>query len=115
MAKKKEKIKEEKKEARLNDKVGQVLKYDGILLKPRVTEKASLLQAQNVYAFEIADGSGKKEIAKAVKEAYKVTPIRINIVKNPAKSIFMKGKKGMVGGVKKAYVFLKQGDKIQTN
>ena len=89
-------------------------KYSGVLIKPRVTEKASYLEARsNVYAFEVSSGAGKKEIAKAVKEMYKATPLKVNIVRNPAKIISMKGKRGLSGGVKKAYVFLKMGDKLQ--
>ncbi len=102
MAKKKETKKEEIK-----------LKYGGIILRPRVTEKATFLQEGNVYTFEVASNAAKKEIMKAVKEAYKIMPLRINTVKNPAKQIFMKGKKGFSGGVKKAYVYLKPGDKIE--
>ena len=92
---------------------GEASKYAGILIRGRVTEKASLLQSQNVHVFEVAEGAGKKEIGKAVKDIHKVTPQRINIVRNPAKTIFMKGRKGLSGGVKKAYVFLKTGDKIE--
>ena len=107
MAKKKAKKEESKKEE-------VKMKYEGILLRPRVTEKAGFLQAEgNVYTFEVAADAAKKEIAKAVKEAYKVTPIQVNTVKNPAKTIFMKGRRGLSGGVKKAYVYLKAGDKIE--
>jgi large subunit ribosomal protein L23 len=102
MAKKKETKKEEVK-----------LKYAGVLLRPRVTEKASFLQEGNVYTFEVADKAAKKEIIKAIKEAYKVTPVRVNTVKNPSKQISMKGIRGFSGGVKKAYVYLKKGDKIE--
>lgn len=105
------KIKKEKKE---EAKAEPQSKYARVLLKPRVTEKASLLQLGNVYAFEIAVNATKPEVFKAVKDIHKVTPLRINIVKNPAKKVFFKGKKGSVAGVKKAYVLLKKGDTIKS-
>ena len=88
-------------------------KYSGILLRPRVTEKASLLQVENIYVFEIAPNAGKREIIKAIKDIHKVSPIKINIVRNPAKKIFLRGKANYKGGVKKAYIHLKAGDKIK--
>lgn len=88
-------------------------KYADILLRPRITEKASFLAEKNVHAFEVISTATKKQIAEAVKAFYKVIPIKINIVKNPAKKVFIKGKKGVKAGVKKAYVYLKKGDKIE--
>lgn len=88
-------------------------KYAGVLLRPRVTEKASFLSALNVYTFEISPKASKAEVAKAVKAFYNVSPLRVNIVKNPNKKISFRGKSGVKQGVKKAYVYLKEGDKIE--
>lgn len=88
-------------------------KYADILLRPRITEKASFLVEANVHAFEVISTATKKQIAEAVKAFYKVIPIKVNIVKNPAKKVFIKGKKGVKSGVKKAYVYLKKGDKLE--
>jgi large subunit ribosomal protein L23 len=88
-------------------------KYSDIILRPRITEKASFIAESNVYAFEVAPKATKKEITEAVKVFYKVSPIKVNIVKNPAKEVFLRGKKGIKSGVKKAYVYLKEGDKIE--
>lgn len=88
-------------------------KYANVILRPRITEKASFVQEAGVYAFEVASNATKKQVADTIKIFYKVTPIKINIVKNPAKVIFVKGKKGIKAGVKKAYVYLKKGDKIE--
>ena len=110
MAEKKIKNKKDKKEVKAEPQS----RYASVLLKPRVTEKASFLQQGNVYTFEVAINATKSEVLKAVKDIYKVTPVRINIVKNPAKKIFFKGKRGVISGVKKAYVSLKKGDTIKT-
>jgi len=85
-----------------------------LLSKPRVTEKATTLATvQNVYVFDIAPYANKIMIANAVKELYKVTPVKVNIVAIPKKQVFTKRIKGMKGGGKKAYVFLKKGDTIE--
>jgi large subunit ribosomal protein L23 len=88
-------------------------KYANTLLRPRITEKASFLAGSNVYAFEISKDATKNQVSEAVKVFYNVTPIKVNIVKNPAKKVFLRGKKGVKSGVKKAYVYLKAGDKIE--
>lgn len=88
-------------------------KYSNILLRPRITEKASFIMEANVYTFEVAILASKKQVTEAIKAFYKVTPLKVNIVRNPAKKVFVKGKKGTKAGVKKAYVYLKKGDKIE--
>ena len=88
-------------------------KYASTLLAPRVTEKASALAAKNVYAFEISETATKTDVENAVKAYFDVTPRRVTIVRNPAKKVFIRGKFGMKKGVKKAYVYLKEGDKIE--
>lgn len=85
-----------------------------IIKKPRITEKAGIQAEQlNVFTFEVTDLANKKNIIKAVKDIYKVTPIKVNIVKLPTKLIFSRGKMGKKSGVKKALVYLKAGDKIE--
>ncbi len=84
-----------------------------VILKPRVTEKAAYDAAKNQYIFEVAPSASKEQIKKAVIDIYKVTPTRINITNLPAKKVFVRGKRGVTSGVKKAVVFLKQGDKIE--
>ncbi|MEK7552361.1 MAG: 50S ribosomal protein L23 [Patescibacteria group bacterium] len=85
-----------------------------IILKPRVTEKATDLQGNNVYVFEINSKANKNEVRLAFAKIYKIIPIKVNIVKNPAKNVVIRGKRGVKKGVKKAYIYLKEGDKIET-
>ncbi len=85
-----------------------------IILGPRITEKAVIgADKSGVYAFNVTKVANKKTIAKAIKDAYKVTPVKVNIVNVPKEQIFRRGHKGMTGGGKKAYVYLKKGDKIE--
>jgi len=83
------------------------------IIRQRITEKASLLNIANVYTFEIKKGAGKRDVADFVEAVYKVKPVKVRIVVNPRKKIFARGKSGYKGGVKKAYVQLKEGDKIE--
>jgi large subunit ribosomal protein L23 len=86
-----------------------------VLVQPRITEKATMQAENGVYVFEVATDATKKEIGSAVKHYYNVTPVRVNIVKIPSKKVSSRTtrKKGVKAGGKKAYVFLKEGDKIE--
>lgn len=84
-----------------------------VIKGPKITEKAGIkAELHNVYTFEVTKEATKKTIAKAIQELYKVTPIKINITKLPAKNVLRRGKKGQTQAIKKALVFLKKGDKI---
>jgi ribosomal protein L23 len=83
------------------------------LKSPRITEKSSMLQERNVYVFNVSIDASKKDVEKAVKEQYKVTPLRINMVKIPAKTVTVRNKVGRTARGKKAYVFLKKGDTLK--
>lgn len=84
-----------------------------VLTKPRVTEKAGLLAESNVYTFEVSTNANKFTITKAIKELYKVTPRKVNIINLPRRKVFVRGKFGVQTGVKKAMVSLNKGDKIE--
>ena len=90
------------------------LKPNTVLRGPRITEKAAIFaDKHNVYVFEVEKSATKKSIAASVKEAYKVTPVKVRIVNIPAKKVFVRGKRGEKSAVKKAYVELKKGEKIE--
>lgn len=84
-----------------------------VLIRPRITEKATDQLEKNTYVFEIAHGAQKKQVANAVHVIYKVKPIKVRIANNPSKRVFVRGKRGLKTGVRKAYVELKKGDKIE--
>ena len=94
----------------------QVLPRDvaSALIKPRITEKAALLLEKNVYTFEIKKGASKYDVRDAVKSLYNVTPVQIRIVNQVPRHFMSKarGRKMMVHGLRKAYVYLKKGDSI---
>ncbi|MEY2641329.1 MAG: ribosomal subunit protein large subunit ribosomal protein [Candidatus Parcubacteria bacterium] len=88
-----------------------------VLKQPRITEKAALVAEKGVYVFNISPRATKADVAQAVVEAYKVTPVSINIAKEPSKKTTRRKRSGVTrgvsGGTKKAYVTLKKGDTIQ--
>ncbi len=84
-----------------------------VIKRPRITEKSGIrAESQNVYTFEVIKDATKTSVKEAIKQLYKVTPIKINIVNLPAKNIVSRGKRGVKQSVKKAVVYLKKGDKI---
>lgn len=90
------------------------LKPNNVLRGPRITEKAAIsADKNNVYVFEVSDTATKDSIAASVKTSYNVTPVKVRVVNMKAKNVFVRGKRGTKKGFKKAYVYLKKGDKIE--
>lgn len=88
-------------------------KKASVLLSPRITEKAAIAsESKGVYVFNVAKDATKTTIARAIKAEHKVTPVKVAIVNLPARRVVFRGRRGVQGGSKKAYVYLKKGDKI---
>ncbi len=97
----------------MSKKVEKKQEVKNLIIKPRLTEKAAILSDKNVYVFQIHKDANKSEIKKEVEKTHKVKVLKVNIAKNPKKNIISRGKPGIKPGVKKAYVYLKEGDKIE--
>ncbi len=85
-----------------------------VIMRPRITEKAVGQNEKNVYTFIVRRDATKYTVADAVKALFKVTPVKVNIV-NKTPRQFMSRSKGRIQsekGMKKAYVYLKKGDRI---
>ena len=89
------------------------LAKNSVVKSPRVTEKAGMLSEKGIYAFNVSKDATSAQIAKAIQEAYKVTPVKVSVAKVPSKTVFVRGKRGTTSSGKKAYVFLKKGDTIE--
>ncbi|OGZ07132.1 MAG: 50S ribosomal protein L23 [Candidatus Lloydbacteria bacterium RIFCSPLOWO2_01_FULL_50_20] len=87
-----------------------------VLIRPHVTEKATDLSGHGVYAFEINNLANKMHVRQAIEKLYKVKPIKVAIVNGKPK-LMKNPRTGRVQtkktGIKKALVYLKQGDKIE--
>jgi large subunit ribosomal protein L23 len=90
------------------------IKPNSVLLSPRITEKAAILaDKNNVYVFEVTHEANKESIAASIREKYKVTPVKVRVVNVAPRKVFVRGRLGSKKGMKKAYVYLKKGDKIE--
>lgn len=90
-----------------------------IAIRPRLSEKAyGLSESLNVYVFEVPGSANKQAVSEAVKNQYKVTVTGVRIANSAGKTrrvVQRKGRKTYRGhspGVRKAYVSLKEGDKL---
>lgn len=85
-----------------------------VIKRPRITEKAALALDKNVYTFEIRQDATKHDVRDAIKAIYEVTPVKVRIVKKTPRHYVsrMRGRSMMDKGLKKAYVYLKEGDRI---
>lgn len=86
---------------------------EDIIVAPRITEKATEEAEKNVYVFEVAKYANKPLIKQAMRYLYGVEPEKINIVNQQPREVTRLGRKGKKKGVKKAYVYLKKGEKIE--
>ena len=92
---------------------------NSLALKPRLSEKAyGLSEKDNTYVFEVPAGANRLDIKRAVTDQYSVVVQAVHIARTAGKSrrgYARRGRvasKGQTSSVRKAYVTLKQGDKL---
>lgn len=85
-----------------------------VIVKPHITEKAVGMGDRNVYTFIVRTDATKYLVRDAIKALFSVTPVKINIVNKTHRQYKSKTKNRRLTekGVKKAYVYLKDGDSI---
>lgn len=83
-----------------------------VLLKPWITEAATVLAELNKYVFVVDPKATKKQVALSIEGLYKVKVKSVNTVKIPRKFKNYGKTPGWKAGFKKAIVTLKEGDKI---
>jgi ribosomal protein L23 len=90
-----------------------------MVIKPKVSEKTyALSEERNTYVFEIPAGATKQSIAKAVAAQYEVGVTDVRLAAVPGKELRTFRRRGRVthkgrrSGLRKAYVTLKEGDKL---
>ncbi len=86
-----------------------------VLLSPRVTEKAAIGSDVGVYVFNITKSATKPQVSAAIHDLFKVVPRKVRIVNTKARTTVTRatGRRGKTNTGKKAYVYLKKGDKIE--
>lgn len=85
--------------------------YDTII-KPVITEKATLLSEHNKVVFQVPLSANKKDIGAAVEALYGVKVEKVNTIRQKGKNKRFRGIAGQRGDVKKAVVTLKEGHTI---
>ena len=89
----------------------------GLLKRPIVTEKMTAMQDKGVYAFEVGNDANKISIARAVEQKFNVTVLSVRTINHKGKAKSQMTRRGRFAGRtsrwKKAYVRLKEGDKIE--
>ncbi len=81
-----------------------------ILLRPIISEKATIAHSENKYIFEVALKANKIEVKKAIEEVYGLVPSAVNMINQDGKTV--RSGRGRTKNYKKAIVTLKKGDSI---
>jgi large subunit ribosomal protein L23 len=83
-----------------------------LILKPIVTEKATLLMEQNKYVFDVALNATKPEIQAAIEDLFDVTVTQVNTQRPPRRKKRVGRFIGYKSQYKRAIVTLAEGDSI---
>lgn len=84
-----------------------------IILRPVITEKSTWLKEQNhEICFEVARNANKIQIKEAAEQLFKVKVDRVRIIQKKGKKRRVGRNEGWTKDWKKAYVKLKEGEKM---
>ena len=83
-----------------------------VLRHPLITEKATMLQEGDKYAFEVAREANKQQVKQAVERCFDVKVAKVNMMTVPGKTRRMGRRQVTSSSWKKAIVALKPGYKI---
>jgi large subunit ribosomal protein L23 len=84
-----------------------------IILRPVITEKSTWLKEVNrEICFEVASRANKIEIKEAIEQLFKVKVEKVHVIKKKGKKRRVGRNEGHTKDWKKAYVKLKEGEKM---
>ncbi|MGK7877762.1 MAG: 50S ribosomal protein L23 [Xenococcaceae cyanobacterium] len=83
-----------------------------LVLKPIITEKATLLLEQNKYVFNVLTKATKPEIQAAIESLFDVKVVKVNTINPPRKKRRVGKFIGYKSRYKRAVVTLSEGDSI---
>jgi large subunit ribosomal protein L23 len=84
-----------------------------VLKAPHVSEKsARLSELENQYVFEVTQDATKADVKAAVEQLFNVKVERVTVLNVKGKTKGFKGRKGVRGNWRKAYVSLGEGQSI---
>jgi large subunit ribosomal protein L23 len=87
------------------------INYD-ILLHPLVTEKTNMFAESSQYGFVVNIAATKPQIKTAVEKIFNVKVEAVNTLVRKGKNKVFKGRRGRQSDIKKAYVRLADGQRI---
>ena len=82
------------------------------IIRPIITEKATVLSEQNKTVFKVHKSANKKNIKKNIEKIFKVNVIKVNIINLKSKVKLKQGRLSTKSGYKKAIITLKKGQSI---
>ena len=86
--------------------------YLDTITSPNITEKSTAMSDFNKVVFKVNKKANKHSIKKTIEKVFKVNVIKINTINQKGKTKFVKNKKTVKPGYKKAIVTLKKGQSI---
>lgn len=93
--------------------MGKELHPYQVLLRPLITEKATILAGDGKYAFEVARRANKNQIRQAVQIAFSVRVMAVNTMNVHGKGRRVGRRYTRASDWKKAIVTLAEGDRIE--
>jgi large subunit ribosomal protein L23 len=89
------------------------MNYNDVIIRPVISEKSTDMSEKSKYVFQVATRANKHIIKKAIKEIFKVNPIKINVIMVRGKSKRVRYQYGYTTSWKKAIVTIGKGEKIE--
>ena len=84
-----------------------------VIVRPLITEKATILASENKYVFEVDRRATKPQIREAVEKAFNVRVVKVNTMNVKGKVRRTRSGWTKTRDWKKAIVTLAEGDKIE--
>jgi len=87
--------------------------YEKLIKRPVITEKSDRLREMNCYQFEVAKGTNKHQIKEAIEKLFNVEVVDVKTANYRGKPRSLGRSVGYKSGYKKAWVTIKEGQKIE--
>ncbi len=89
------------------------MRADQVIIRPVLSEKTNALREESKYVFQVDPRVNKIQVMEAVRELFKVNPVRCNISTVKSKPRRVRYKSGRTATWKKAIVKLSPGETIE--
>ncbi len=90
-------------------------RFYSVILSPAITEKGTMVSAFNQVVFNVAPNATKVDIKEAVEGLFNVKVKAVNTLNRKGKQRVFRGRKAYLSDVKKAYVTLAEGHRLDVS